>query len=198
MPAMEGAADTLKRLRTAMRLRIHIFTHRPWPITIGLSSKEKKQINRKWANASKAYVRQVGQNNPWWSGLLAWFRSIGQVFPYRVLRLQTLFRRDDYIDRITKAWLEEHGFQYDRIMIEKGSEEAADPSSHIINRFYACRMKSIRYFVEDDLIKAKKLAFICDVVFLIDHPYNQADGLPANVIRVRSWDEILQHMREIW
>jgi uncharacterized HAD superfamily protein len=118
--------------------------------------------------------------------------------PYRILRLTTVFQKQDWVDRITKAWLNEHGFQYDKIMIEKGSEDAADPSSHIINRFYACRMKKVKYFVEDDLVKAKKLAFICDVVFLFDHPYNQADQLPANVIRVQSWDEILRYMREIW
>jgi uncharacterized HAD superfamily protein len=198
MCSVEGAADILNRLRSSMRLKIHIFTHRPWPVTVGLPRAERKRTERIWANASRTYTHQVYRDRPWWRRLLSWFRSIGQMSPYRILRLTTVFQKQDWVDRITKAWLNEHGFQYDKIMIEKGSEDAADPSSHIINRFYACRMKKVKYFVEDDLVKAKKLAFICDVVFLFDHPYNQADQLPANVIRVQSWDEILRYMREIW
>jgi uncharacterized HAD superfamily protein len=180
MPIMKGAANTLKQLQSSMGFRVHFFTHRPWPVTAGLSRPDKKQINRKWADASEAYARQVRRNNSWWSSLISQLRSIG----------------DGHIDRITKVWLQEHSFQYDKVMIEKGNK--AGPSRHTVNRFYTCRMKSIGYFVEDDLSNAKKLAFICDVVFLIDHPYNQADQLPANVIRVRSWDEILRHLNEIW
>ncbi len=197
MPPVEGAADILKRLRSSMNLKVHIFTRRPWPVTAGLTQAATKQKNRIWADLSRKYIRGVFRDRPWWGHILSWFRSIGQVFPYRILRLKTLLHRQEWIDRITTAWLDKYGFQYDKIMIEKGSEDAADASSHIINRFYACRTKTIKYFVEDDLLNAKKLAFICDVVFLFDQPYNQTEQLPANIIRVHSWYEIHRHMREI-
>ena len=198
MPALEDAADTLSRLRRSMRLKVHMFTQRPWPITASLSSECEKETKRKWRNATKAYSRRVRRGSPWWRGPLSWCVSLRQAYPYGIRRPWALLRKAECVDRITKLWLEEHSLEYDNIVVEKGSEQVADPSSHIINRYYACRLKSIRYFVEDDLVKAKKLAFICDVVFLMDHPYNQSDGLPANVIRVRSWEEILRHMREIW
>jgi len=58
-------------------------------------------------------------------------------------------------------------------MIEQGHEDVADPQGRFRNRFYVARKKGIRFFVEDDLEKAIKLAYICDVVFLLDHPYNR-------------------------
>jgi hypothetical protein len=69
----------------------------------------------------------------------------------------------------------------------------------------------LRYFVEDDIEKAEKLAYICDVVFLVEHPYNtgfekqcescnyeckrEKIDLPNNVRTVKSWDEIYKRIR---
>lgn len=195
MPPMNEAADNLRRLRNSQKLKIHIFTHRPWPIATGLS---EKTSHKKWTDESKAYAIRIHQGWSLWKRLFSWARSIRRELPYRILRVRNLIRREAPIDLITKVWLEEHGFEYDGIMIEKGSEDVADPGGHIHNRFYACRMVPIRYFVEDDLIKAKKLAYICDAVFLMDQPYNKSSELPANVIRVKTWKEIRDHMRELW
>ena len=57
--------------------------------------------------------------------------------------------------------------------------------------------KLIRAFVEDDFDKAKRLADICEVVFLIEHPYNKG-SLPMNVIRVRSWEEVYHYLRKVF
>lgn len=198
MPVMADAAGTLQRLQTSMGLKIHIFTHRPWPATVNVPPTESKEITHRWTVASEIYSSRVHQSASWWSRVVSWVNSARQIFPYRILRLPMLLGKESHIDKITKAWLVEHGFKYDRLVIEKGGEDAADPSSHVLNRFYASRIVPIRYFVEDDLTKAKKLAFICDVVFLIDHPYNQTDELPNNIVRVQSWDELLHHMRAIW
>lgn len=51
----------------------------------------------------------------------------------------------------------------------------------------------ISFFVEDETEKAKKLAQICDIVFLIDQPYNQEE-LPENIIRVTSWERLYQEL----
>lgn len=203
MEPMPNSAEVLKELRNSMRLKVHIFTHRPWPDTDHLKPKDRKAVRDAWADTASTYCRTVRHLQPWWYSPVAWVKAIGRVLPYRSHSLRTLIQPRGYIGRITGGWLEKNGFEYDRLMIERGSEQVADSSSHIINRFYACRVKSIRYFVEDDLIKAKKLAFICDVVFLVDQPYNQredyiqGEDLPANIIRVKSWEEILHHMREI-
>jgi uncharacterized HAD superfamily protein len=180
MPVARGAADALKRLRSSIGLRVYFFTYKPWPITDGLSRADRVQINHNWANTSRDYTRHVRRNVPWWTDIKSWLRSVGA----------------SHIDRITRAWLQEHSFPYDKVLIEKRCN--AGTSKRANNRIQVARTNSIRCFVEDDLSNARKLAFICDVVFLVDHPYNQANQLPANVIRVRSWDEILRHVREIW
>ena len=83
-------------------------------------------------------------------------------------------------------------------MIEQGDIHRTDPEILTRNRYIISRSLQIRIFVEDDLSKARRLADICDVVFLLNHPYNQnCDGqLPRNLMRVDSWDEIYKYVRE--
>jgi uncharacterized HAD superfamily protein len=60
------------------------------------------------------------------------------------------------------------------------------------------RYYNLRFFVEDDLEKAVKMAYICDVVFLVDHPYNQQVApLPKNIQRVTTWDEIYNEVKKL-
>ncbi|MEM3485041.1 MAG: hypothetical protein QXI12_05420 [Candidatus Methanomethyliaceae archaeon] len=191
MPVRERAPDVLRSLRNSFNLRLIIFTHRPWP-----TSKDTEAKNN-WRREWGLFHQRVRGNKPWWTRLILWVRSLWRDEPLRIVRPWLWFRKD-YIDLITKLWLEQHGFEYDKIMIEKGSEEVADPRGRILNRFFTSRAKKIRFFVEDDLVKAIKLAFICEIVFLIDQPYNQdAPMMPANIIRVKSWDEILRKTRTL-
>lgn len=98
--------------------------------------------------------------------------------------------------QITKEWLHKYGFPSpEKLIVEKGKSK---------NRFSIARKKRIRFFVEDDLEKAKKMSYICDVVFLLSHPYNEPNfdltaeinglrsDLPSNIIRVKDWSEIYQ------
>jgi len=51
-----------------------------------------------------------------------------------------------------------------------------------------------------DLEKAIKLAHICDIVILYDQPYNrnpEGREIPANIIRVKSWDEVYRVIRNL-
>lgn len=168
MPAEEGAAYNLERIRNVFKLKVFIFTYRPWPTV------KNEQVVRHWTQAVEAYEKKVGEHTRW----------------------SNLKRRP--IDSITKLWLKEQRIQYDKLIIEKGSEEIQDPRSHIRNRFVKSREYRIKYFVEDDAEKAAKLAYICDVVFLLRHPYNEAaTELPGNVIGVNSWDEIYVQLRKL-
>ena len=94
---------------------------------------------------------------------------------------------------------------------ERGNENIVYARGRYENRFNYARRKRIRFFVEDDWTKAIKLSYVCDVVFLIDHPYNQAvegdrskhadasiiGNLPANVVRVTSWLELKKILSQL-
>lgn len=192
------AAEVLRRLRNSMRLKIHIFTSRPWPnLDKSMKSQQKKALKTTWKRTSKTYRASVNKKRTFWSKIKSPFVEISRIFPYRIRRLRSLLRHDNPMEMITKAWLLDNNFEYDRLMVEMGSEEVADPAAHIHNRFYASRILTIKYFIEDDLIKAEKLSYVCDIVFLIDQPYNQKSKLPGNIIRVKNWGEILLQMRQL-
>jgi uncharacterized HAD superfamily protein len=101
------------------------------------------------------------------------------------------------LDAITKCWLERNGFPYDHITLERGSDYLSDPKADVKNRFYISRKKNMRFFVEDDAEKASKLAYVCDIVFLLKQPYNTSKDLPSNVIRVDSWEDLYRSVRRI-
>ncbi len=117
--------------------------------------------------------------------------------------------KDEPLKQITKTWLKRNGFAYRKFIFERGNDCSSDPGGNFNNRFYISRKNRIRFFIEDDFEKAIKLSHICDVVFLLSHPYNEPQpqqilpeeisrlrkNLPANIIRVKDWDEISRQMR---
>jgi len=98
---------------------------------------------------------------------------------------------------LTRQWLKNNSFAFDKLVIETENTDTRDPHGHTRNRFVISQEQNIRIFVEDDLNKALKLADICELVFLLDQPYNQVTELPKNVIRVNSWREVEQFLRRI-
>ena len=108
--------------------------------------------------------------------------------------------------RHTREWLDRNGFPYQRLYLDKGSDATYEPDVDRVNRFEIARKRELRYFVEDELKKAVKLSYICDVVFLISHPYNEPQAglesvencrrsnLPDNLVRVTSWDDIYHYL----
>jgi len=163
MPAMDGAADIVRRLRNVFGYSIHIFTHRPWPHPPTFPQDRRQELAAAWGEVHRRWRKQPNA-----------------------------------IKRITKQWLKKHGFPYDKLTVEQGNIHATDPGVRTNNRFVVSRRKQIRIFVEDDLFKARKLADICEIVFLLDHPYNQAneDQLPNNVVRVKDWKVVYAYIRE--
>ncbi|MBP7052173.1 MAG: hypothetical protein KBE65_14250 [Phycisphaerae bacterium] len=106
--------------------------------------------------------------------------------------------KDHAIRILTERWLQEKGIPYDGVVIELGNLDTLDSKTLARNRFRASRDKRIRLFAEDDVDKARKLADICDLVFLIDHPYNQTtDRLPNNLQRVTSWDDLYECVKKV-
>lgn len=204
MPRLEGAAKNLRSLRKAFKIPVYIFTHRPWPNTVDMNKDAEKETAKAWRREASNFLRQIAKDKRF-------------SRPRRLIYRTRLRIGMSPMDQITKLWLEQqlegYKFEYDKLVIEKGSEDVSDPQGHFRNRFYISGKKNIRFFVEDHLEKAIKLAYICDVVFLLDHPYNRNSVekcldcpfdceqtekyIPNNVKRVKSWDEIYQYIRRL-
>jgi len=224
MPLMDDAARNLARLRN-LNMKIHIFSHRAWPNTSDMKQGDRKTIHQQWTNEALALNREIYGDSSLrivfnqlrlWIGIpedetvrIAWFRVDQRLVSWVHWVRAKLGSRP--IEQFTKCWLRLHNFDYDKLTIEQGNEDVADPQGHFHNRFYIARQKKLRFFVEDDLEKAIKLAYICDVVFLLEHPYNRnsqekclgcsreckqdTKDIPNNVRRVKSWDEIYRRIR---
>lgn len=129
------------------------------------------------------------------------FPQGGQKEHRKLWRKQSwLWRKSGFaIRRISKCWLRRNHFRYDKLFVEHGNVYTEDTKRVRENRLVLSVKHRVRVFVEDDLKNAKKLADICEVVFLIDQPYNEmkdGDQLPFNVIRVNSWKEIYSFLRD--
>ncbi len=186
MPKIDNAIDILNKIKNIFHLKVFIFTYRNWPQL----KNEEDYIKNNWEKTKCSYYNRLGLNN-------------------LVKRIEILdfyiFKKN--IDKITRLWLFENGIKFPRsfkkhnndvkLIIEKGSEDIKEPCQMFKNRFYESSKKNIKFFVEDDLRKAIKLSYICDFIFLLDHPYNQERNLPNNVFRVKSWEEIYRKIREL-
>jgi uncharacterized HAD superfamily protein len=151
---------------------------------------EKKQTLARWKAAASKFYKQGTSNRQ-----ALKLKAFNHLWCWAQIKIGIA-----PMEQITKTWLRYNGFEYDKLIIEKASDTVADPQVHFVNRFYIARRKRIRFFVEDDLEKATKLAHICDVILLFDQPYNQNPErrqLPANMIRVKSWDEVFRQMRRL-
>jgi len=182
MPPMDKAADRIANLRNVFRLKVYIFTYRPWPDA--KLKDEKREYKKRFL---ESYYNYKPQN--------------------QLMKFICHFK--DPIEEITKEWLNKNKFYYDKLIFEKGNDYTPGPRNEFKNRFNLARRYKIRFFVEDDLEKAIKLSFICDTVFLMSHPYNECNpilsaeendfrkNIPSNIIRVKDWDEIYKWIRRI-
>ena len=170
-------------------MKVILFTHRPWPNTAKMDSKDKYNTINEWKKAAENYYQDCLKE-----GKTSKVKLLSH--PLRWIRMK---RGRSAIEEITRNWLDYHNFSYDKLIVEKGSDDVSDPQAHYKNRFYESRKRKIRFFVEDILEKAEKLAYICDVVFLYDHPYNRNPKreLPSNIVRVKSWDDIYGEIRRL-
>lgn len=186
MPALDGAAEVIRSVRNSLLLPVHIFTHRPWPDIVG--SATNTEFRRSWRIAASEMLNRANAK----ACVRLWVYIITQL-NYRLS-----------IRYITRYWLHKHGIVFDSLLVERGNENIVHSRGRYENRFNYAKRKRIRFFVEDDWVKALKLSYVCDVVFLIDHPYNRSalqdqsrhaneliiGKLPANVVRVGSWSEL--------
>jgi hypothetical protein len=183
MPQMMDAAEMTRRIRNELGYDIWIFTYRPWPHPEWYPAARRPEYRKAWGRTS-SWSRLVLSSPVRWAERGLAERRIPEILGSRPIR------------SVTKRWLRRNGFRYDRLVVERGNADIRDPLFLTRNRFIISAKREIRAFVEDDLTKAKRLADVCEVVFLIDHPYNRAaDGLPNNVVRVDGWRAIFDYLR---
>lgn len=185
MPALKDAADCIKRLRSAFGYRIWVFTNRGWPQPKNYPKGRENDYRNAWRKAS------------WWAIPSQW--TLTRVIEDRCAEWGVPGPIGSKpIKKITRQWLRQNGFKYNRLIVERLNTDTTDPLFFTTNRFSASKQGKLRVFVEDEVSKARKLADICGMVFLIDHPYNQVDSdeLPRNVVRVKSWQEIYELLKQ--
>ena len=179
LPAIDDAASTLSSLKKSLNVSVRVFTHRPWP--------DPPELRAAWCSPTLRYLDVAYRD-----------RSVVR----HVRKCLVKFGCTAPIVAISKAWLATNGVPYDRLTIERNSETVSDPQARFKNRFHIARKWGIRFFIEDDWEKAIKLAYVCDVVFPLDQPYNRPapkfdrpEDIPSNIVRVWSWAEIQRRMR---
>jgi uncharacterized HAD superfamily protein len=196
MPVVEDVNNRLARFKNTFNLKIYIFTWRSWP-----ENSNRKEL----AELAKVFYLQTTKFTI--SKLLL---KIILIIPYLNTSRFLLKRfKDAPLKLITKSWLKNNDIKYDKFFFEKGNDYLSDPRGDFNNRFYISRKERIRFFIEDDFEKALKLSYICDIVFLLSHPYNEINdnlpkevnelrkNMPTNVIRVKDWDEISHQIRHL-
>ena len=190
----EGAAEVISKLRNVFGYEVLIFTHRPWPEPKQIAAAQRQDYRAAWEGLRFWRPRRP-QNQAdyrtWWGRTKSWFSLV-------VPTIRTIFSPmgAGAVQVLTRKWLGLHGIGYDRLIIERGNVYTAGPNLRYWNRFTIAERREIRIFVEDDLYKAIKLANVCEIVFLINHPYNQIDTLPRNVLRVNGWKDIYEFIRQ--
>lgn len=219
MPPMDGAANSLQKFRNELNMKIYIFSYRPWPVPVDGCNRNSEFNIMDWKKALNTIREQTSLSThlknsenpekpcgvprePLW-----YLRNLLENLASDCFRrFYVWFQCSHLIDRITHVWLYKNHFQYDRLIIEKGHRNIASPNAKFVNRFNMARSHNIRFFIEDDLEKAVKMAYICDVVFLLEHPYNNLSKLkkeirtsfgklPANILPVKTWAEIYRAVR---
>jgi len=174
MPVINDVSLILNRLKHRFKVKVYFFTARGWP-----DLKSNKALFESFNNF-------INKTN---SKLL-----------YLLPRIK-LFKNIP-IDTITIKWLKANHFKYNKLFIEHNNYYSSDIHGIKRNRIYVANKMQIRFFIEDDLINAIKLSYICEVVFLITHPYNLMNrklsidenryrkSLPPNIFRVKDFNEI--------
>jgi uncharacterized HAD superfamily protein len=197
MPGLPEAAASIERLRNQFNLKIHLFTYRPRPnFSKDETEEQKRATYQSWVDRASKMLQEKPYPPPRFLGRIKHlYSAYGMLNKLRLTLPRPLRLRP--IDVITRCWLNSNGFVYDDLMIERGSVMVSDPKGKFRNRYVVARKRKFRFFVEDYPEQAAKLAYVCDIVFLLKQPYNRTQKLPDNVIRVDSWEEIFRNVRDI-
>lgn len=103
-----------------------------------------------------------------------------------------LTARPKDIEKETRKWLNIH-FKG----IELPLYFARDTQDRFINKSVVCKAIGAKIIIEDHIDNAIDCAENGITVYLMDAPWNQTGSLPENVIRVKSWKEIIKKLPSV-
>lgn len=184
MPEIKDASKIIEKIHNTFGLDVYIFSWRDWGKKRSehcLKTFDIKKTTNKWLMNRAIYHKNF-------------FKKQYQKYILKILEKFNLENCDYYKNIETKKYL------YKKLYLEKGNYNlpVGIKSSLYKNRFFYSQKWRIKYFVEDEVSKAIKLSSICKYVFLINHKYNESyNDLPFNVIRVYSWSEIYDKIKDL-
>lgn len=106
----------------------------------------------------------------------------GLVRSIRVITARAVVGKP-WVEPVTKAWLDQFGFPYDRLIFRE------DKAAY-------CRANSVRYIIEDSPAQALECHEHGIGVFLVDAPYNRHVEPRGGLWRVKSLLEVPELLQE--
>ena len=104
--------------------------------------------------------------------------------------------RPHYIRRETKNWIE-HYFpeKFSKVYFVTNPYQ---PGIYKRSKSDICAELGVNILIEDCLDYARECASRGTSVFLLDSPWNRSEELPSGVMRVKSWNEILEKSQKMY
>lgn len=179
----KNVGKIIKELKNSFGYNINIHSFRPWPQYTYGKILDVENINKLWG-----------------------------IKTLNFCSLKFTFKKAVSLKKMTKKWLKKHEIPYNSLFIEKSSIDYSKRKVSILglllnsytnqfnNRFYYTNLKPYKYFIEDSVENAIKLASTCEYVFLIEQPYNskvEKESLPYNIIQVKDWNEIKKKIKKL-
>lgn len=100
--------------------------------------------------------------------------------------------RPQSIEKETRVWLKKHFKDID-FPIHFTHPESGQPK---LKKSKICHSIGAKIIIDDHIDNALDCAENGITVYLMDAPWNQRESLPDNVIRVKSWKEILRRINQ--
>lgn len=104
--------------------------------------------------------------------------------------LQIVTARPPYYKEKTVEWVERH-FP-DKFKQIHFAFNPFNKNSERLTKAQICKQIGAGVLIDDNLVNAVDCAENGITVYLMDAPWNQVEDLPGNIIRVESWEEIVE------
>jgi uncharacterized HAD superfamily protein len=106
--------------------------------------------------------------------------------------LQIVTARPPFYKELTVEWVEKH-FP-DKFQQIHFAFNPYNRNSEKMTKAQICKQIGAKVLLDDNLVNALDCASNGITVYLMDAPWNQTDDLPENIIRVKSWKEIVEKL----
>lgn len=103
--------------------------------------------------------------------------------------LQIITARPPFYKEVTVEWVGKH-FP-DKFKQIHFAFNPFNKNSEKLTKAQICKQIGAKVLIDDNLVNALDCAKNGILVYLMDAPWNQVEDLPSNIVRVKSWSEIV-------